>query len=1360
MKKIISLIICAAMVCSCVVFADDYEDHWAYKQIEYLKNKGIISGDSNGMRPNDSITRAEFAKVLNLNFSLTKKTDKQINDVTPDKWYYDHMLIAYGEGYMLGDSMNNINPEKNLTRSEAAVILKRILNCENLTSDVQFKDHDEIPEWAKSSVYTLVARNLLNGYEDGTFRPNNDIKRGEIFFLITVLEEKLTEDANQENVTEKPTVSSSSNILKGGQGGSSGGAVSSDKLYPPSIRKIDDEYNIYWDKVAGAASYEIKIVRVSDNNKKSYITSELSLNLKPFMDDLTIDNRTADEYFTVTVKSIGRNSSSAESTAENVKREYPAARLTEITCDITMNSDYTENVTFKWEKTEYTNNYELYFDYNDGMGYTPLSYTVNGTSVSAQIPDSKVMNLTSSHKMKIKALGNSSEIIDSETLEKEISIPLFGGEENGYNLIYNKRHFNNIKSNPAGKYALKTDIDLSDGYTPIKCFSGMLIGTNTNNGSTAQRTIKLNIESSDDNTGLFETISGNVVVSNITLTGTVKGKGYTGALFGRVLYDDTNKATVTADAKLIDIINMAEVTGNGNYVGGIGGLFNAAANNSNLNGLINRGNVTNISGIGVGGIFGYANNAVVNKCANSGDITGSGNYAGGIVGESYSVYISECHNSGNVHLKRGNSIGGILGFFQYRPSTMAKSIINCYNSGKISSDNEIINIAGIMGNTASRAEKNAPVIEACYNAGNLINGENFVDMKKNIYGGDTTYIHTVTDCYFIADATDNNIENTGKPVSASDMESLDILTGLSKSIWETGVNQNYKYPTIIGLEHIVKPKNLEMSDIQIEHLANGVFLKFNKVDNAQSYHVTVYKGADTTPIGTTSYVYDESDSYDLTAYFTEYGNYTVKVKAIGDGAIYLDSAEKSLNYSHTKFVISAPDNLTNTNYLFDTTETYSFRFDEVVSPLLKEYEIEIYADDDIVPCHTFTTANTEFDVAMGSEHIPYANKLKISLKAIDTNDEKSEATVLTVDTLFGGGNGEENNPYKIYTERHFKNIQEENAKSYVIMRDITFTPSTGAIVDTFKGSITGVNAVGEEEVRTLTLSISSSGENVGLFGKVDGAFVIKNIKTSGSVLGSKNVGGIFGTTGAAVSNEATINHCENSAEVTGSYAGGIGGNLIGAIKVSGLKNTGNITASGNAVGGVFGYMLDATASYLVNTGNITSFSPYTGGLIGYFYNGLLEKSYNAGNVTSGTQYVGGIAGIFYSKSGKFPVNISNCYNSGTVTCNSGSSEKVGGILGSCPTRTDKKEVVIENCYNSGEIYYRSGTILDRTKGIVGEKGNNNTITNCYYLNDTSGTDTGLGTPLSSDDVKMVENYTGFDRNIWLFDGINYPQLRN
>ena len=179
LKRIISVFLVTVLFSfNTVVFSSDYSNHWAYEEVSYLSQKGIMTGDEGGMRLDSPVKRAEFAKLVNKNFNLTKKSENIFSDINITQWFYDDILIAFGCGYLKGDGAY-ANPEKYITRAEAAVMLSRLVNRSGLNKKYTFNDEALIPEWAKDAVNMMVELSVMTGYGDGTFKPSNTLTRAE-----------------------------------------------------------------------------------------------------------------------------------------------------------------------------------------------------------------------------------------------------------------------------------------------------------------------------------------------------------------------------------------------------------------------------------------------------------------------------------------------------------------------------------------------------------------------------------------------------------------------------------------------------------------------------------------------------------------------------------------------------------------------------------------------------------------------------------------------------------------------------------------------------------------------------------------------------------------------------------------------------------------------------------------------------------------------------------------------------------------------------------------------------------------------------------------------------------------------------
>jgi len=158
-------------------FGDVNSDHWAYQHISSLANDGIINGrDDGNFDLYATITRAEFFTIVNNSFGFTEEADVHFPDVNADAWYASQVKRAVAAGYIQGFEDGTLRPGNNVTRAEVAIILNNLLNLPGVNYS-GFADVDEIPDWAEDSIRAITAAGVLSTFADGTFRPTTDITR-------------------------------------------------------------------------------------------------------------------------------------------------------------------------------------------------------------------------------------------------------------------------------------------------------------------------------------------------------------------------------------------------------------------------------------------------------------------------------------------------------------------------------------------------------------------------------------------------------------------------------------------------------------------------------------------------------------------------------------------------------------------------------------------------------------------------------------------------------------------------------------------------------------------------------------------------------------------------------------------------------------------------------------------------------------------------------------------------------------------------------------------------------------------------------------------------------------------------------
>lgn len=226
----------------------------------------------------------------------------------------------------------------------------------------------------------------------------------------------------------------------------------------------------------------------------------------------------------------------------------------------------------------------------------------------------------------------------------------------------------------------------------------------------------------------------------------------------------------------------------------------------------------------------------------------------------------------------------------------------------------------------------------------------------------------------------------------------------------------------------------------------------------------------------------------------------------------------------------------------------------------------------------------------------------------ETQEQQEPAEEVPVSRSARSG-GADSAPTAINDADGFKNMVDGG--SYTLTKDIIVTePYASDFSGTFDGN-----------GHTVTLDITASTANVGLFSKLAGGAVVKNVKVDGTVSGTEGVAGI-----AAQANGATISGCINCAIIsaTGRYVGGIVGKLQGGT-VENCYNTGAISSSRNRpavnLGGIVGYIDEsATVKNCYNVGEITVTNKATNmaGIAGWCVASTVENCYYLmGTATAG-----------------------------------------------------------------------------------------------------------------------------------------------
>ena len=200
MKKLMGvLVVLMSLVLVLPVAAaspDLTENHPFYDEITYLMEKGVIEGYPDGtIRPDAEVTRAEAAVMIGRLKGLdgTKQTTP-FSDV-PAKYYASgYVAEAAKAGYFKGYEDGTFRPSAPIIRGDMALVVERVFGLV-FTIDQSFTDVPANAYYAEAIGKILVA-NITNGYPDNTFRPQQEVTRGQFAaFLARALEPEFKNDA-------------------------------------------------------------------------------------------------------------------------------------------------------------------------------------------------------------------------------------------------------------------------------------------------------------------------------------------------------------------------------------------------------------------------------------------------------------------------------------------------------------------------------------------------------------------------------------------------------------------------------------------------------------------------------------------------------------------------------------------------------------------------------------------------------------------------------------------------------------------------------------------------------------------------------------------------------------------------------------------------------------------------------------------------------------------------------------------------------------------------------------------------------------------------------------------------------------
>ena len=164
------------------------DDHFAY----------IVGYPNGNVEPNGNITRAEvatiFFRLLTEKVRTANSTQSNsLSDVTRGQWFNHAVSTLSSMGIVKGHNDGTFAPNAPITRAEFAAIAARF---DDKNTDTSSKFTDIASHWAKNEIGIAANKGWINGYPDGTFRPNQYITRAEAMTLVNRVLNRLPENSS------------------------------------------------------------------------------------------------------------------------------------------------------------------------------------------------------------------------------------------------------------------------------------------------------------------------------------------------------------------------------------------------------------------------------------------------------------------------------------------------------------------------------------------------------------------------------------------------------------------------------------------------------------------------------------------------------------------------------------------------------------------------------------------------------------------------------------------------------------------------------------------------------------------------------------------------------------------------------------------------------------------------------------------------------------------------------------------------------------------------------------------------------------------------------------------------------------
>ncbi|MFC5447514.1 S-layer homology domain-containing protein [Paenibacillus aestuarii] len=202
-------------------FNDMKGAQWALRYIASLASKRVFEGYEDGsFKPDNTVSRIEAitaaVRLMGLRDQAESTTEMQtkLNFKDADKipaWAVGYVAVAL-ENDLFSENDDSVKPDQPADRLWATTLLVKALKLEGeaktkMNSTLSFKDANKIPAGSVGYVEEAIEKHLVDGFEDNTFRPNQNVTRAQLAALLDRTSDQLPDqDANASSGTVSTTV--------------------------------------------------------------------------------------------------------------------------------------------------------------------------------------------------------------------------------------------------------------------------------------------------------------------------------------------------------------------------------------------------------------------------------------------------------------------------------------------------------------------------------------------------------------------------------------------------------------------------------------------------------------------------------------------------------------------------------------------------------------------------------------------------------------------------------------------------------------------------------------------------------------------------------------------------------------------------------------------------------------------------------------------------------------------------------------------------------------------------------------------------------------------------------------------------